>query len=75
MNKRLLFGTLLSLCLVLAFASPALAAKKLTLGSVTGQGTVTFDGKIAVQGTQISVGNNATVNLVATPATGWEFKE
>lgn len=73
MNKRQLFASLLGVFLLLAFSSPALAAKTLRLSSISGQGTVTFNGAEISAGGSISTGNWATVDLVATPAAGYEF--
>ncbi len=73
MNRKFLLCSLLSFFLIVAFSSNALAAKKLRLSSVSGQGTVAFNGAEISAGGSISIGNWATVDLVATPAAGYEF--
>ena len=78
MKRKVLFCSLLSLLLIFVSSSVVLGAnKKLTLESVTGQGTVYFtdDGEyVAVSaGSWISVNENAHVDIKAVPAPGYEF--
>ncbi len=79
MTYKLLRCSILSLLMLLALVSTALAARNLTLTSITGQGTVEAQPFGAGAYTTLTVGNdfsvdsNAIVSLRATPANGYEF--